>query len=110
MVVYIVRMEDIAPKKTVSSLKSAIAKSSYAKWFDYNIEEPHEMDHSGRVEVFLDPESKMSFEGERTCSVTPFWEDMKGSRSEAIADAIDYIKNHLAPLEPWLAEEHGIKL
>ncbi len=96
--------------KTLRHLKAAIAKSPHAEHLSLDVENPPAMSNEGYIEVYLDPESKMAFDGERPNVVATFYTDLKETKSEAIASAIDDIEKGIMPMEAWLAAEHGIEL
>ena len=95
--------------KALRHLKAAIAKSPHAEHLSFDVENPPAMSNEGCIEVYLDPESKMAFDGERQNLVVPFFKHPKETKSKAIASAIEELKS-IEPMEAWLAEEHGIEL
>ena len=95
--------------KTLRHLKAAIAQSPHAEHLSLDVENPPGNSNEGAIDVYLDPESKMAFNGERPNLVVPFFKHPKESKSEAIAAAIEDLKS-IEPMEAWLAEEHGIEL
>ena len=95
--------------KTLRHLKSAIAKSPHAKHLSFDVEYPPEMSNDGHICLYLDPESKHAFNGERSNNVSVFYSDLKETKSEAIESAIEDLKG-IEPMDDWLAEEHGIEL
>ena len=95
--------------KTLRHLKEAIAKSPHAEHLSFDVENPPAMSNEGAIYVYLDPESKMQFDGGQTNSVSVFYTDLKETKSEAIASAIDDIER-IDPMEAWLAADLGIEL
>ena len=95
--------------KTLRHLKAAIAKSPHAEHLSFDVENPPAMSNEGFIDVYLDPKGRMQFEGGQTSSVSVFYTDLKETKSEAIESAIEDIER-IAPMEAWLAEEHGIEL
>ena len=99
----------IKMKMTLTHLKKAIAKSPHAEHLSFEVDNPTGWSNEGAINLYLDPESKFAFNGERSNNVSPFYGHPKETKSRAIESAIEDLKG-IEPMDDWLAEEHGILL
>tara|TARA_R110002153_G_scaffold84197_2_gene211018 strand:+ start:10622 stop:10921 length:300 start_codon:yes stop_codon:yes gene_type:complete len=96
-------------KNTLAHLKAAVKKSGR----NIEIEEtpPHEMDNEGVIAVYLDQGKGEQFVATNCCSIcNPYYDDVKGDRSDAIQYLIDDITSGFEPMSEDTAFAAGIDL
>ena len=85
-------------KPTLATLKKEWNKLGVGP-LDYHESRPHEMNNQGRIEIYLDHDLGLEFNSTGgTIEGGNYWEEMEGSRPEAIAAIIDGLKMGLSPM------------